>query len=103
MYAAEEQNGFGITPAKAASYLARVNRAFPVLPDTPAVHVEWQRLVTDHGVSGKKAHDARLVAAMRVHGIERILTFNTADFRRYPGLSVLHPADVTKGPIPDIL
>jgi len=69
----KEQNGFGIAPAKAATYLARVNRAFPVLPDTPAIHIEWQRLVTDHGVSGKKAHDARLVAAMRSHGIQNIL------------------------------
>ena len=44
-----------------------------------------------HGVSGKKTHDARLVAAMTVHRIDHILTFNTDDFARYTGIQVLHP------------
>ncbi len=35
-----------------------------------------------HQVSGTKVHDAKLVAAMHVHGIGKILTFNTADFAR---------------------
>jgi predicted nucleic acid-binding protein len=42
-------------------------------------------------VLGTKVHDARLVAAMNVHGIERILTFNTGDFARY-GIEVLLPS-----------
>ena len=45
-----------------------------------------------HGVSGKKAHDARLVATMTVNGITHILTFNADDFTRYAGITVLHPA-----------
>jgi predicted nucleic acid-binding protein len=45
-----------------------------------------------HGVSGKKAHDARLVAAMTVNGITHILTFNADDFTRYTGITVLHPS-----------
>ena len=40
-----------------------------------------------HGVVGSKVHDARLVAAMNVHGVRRILTFNTDDFTRYGVLS----------------
>jgi predicted nucleic acid-binding protein len=38
-------------------------------------------------------HDARLVAAMNVHGVRRILTFNTDDFARY-GIEVLHPSSL---------
>jgi predicted nucleic acid-binding protein len=34
-------------------------------------------------VSGKPAHDARLVAAMIKHGIVHLLTFNDGDFKRY--------------------
>jgi len=45
-----------------------------------------------HGVSGKKSHDARLVAAMTVNHITHILTFNAGDFARYAGIHVLHPA-----------
>ena len=51
------------------------------LPDTDDVYAEWRRLVVTHGVSGKKTHDARLVAAMTTEGIVHILTFNSADFR----------------------
>jgi predicted nucleic acid-binding protein len=42
-------------------------------------------------VLGTQLYDARLVAAMLAHGIDRILTFNVADFSRY-GVAVLHPA-----------
>jgi hypothetical protein len=44
-----------------------------------------------HGVCGKKAHDTRLVAAMLVHGVKHILTFNVGDFARYPNVVVLDP------------
>jgi predicted nucleic acid-binding protein len=66
----------------------------PLLPETPALYQAWENLVTQHQVSGKPAHDARLVAAMQVHGLTAILTFDKAGFSRYPGIEVLHPADV---------
>jgi predicted nucleic acid-binding protein len=53
---------------------------------------EWRRLVGAHAVSGKSAHDARLVAAMKVHGITHILTFNSGDFGRYPEVTVIEPS-----------
>jgi len=90
----KEQNGAGLTPLRAAVYLARLNRTFPVLLETPDIHQEWQRLVVEYQVSGKKAHDTRLVAAMNVHGVKGILTFNGDDFRRYPGIEIWHPRDV---------
>jgi predicted nucleic acid-binding protein len=74
--------------------LARLKALFPLFPETPAVYPEWERLVTTHQVAGKNAHDARLVAAMTVHGITHILTFNTGDFARYPGIIVLDPNTV---------
>ena len=48
-----------------------------------------------HSISGfgKPAHDARLVAAMHVHGLTTILTFDRTGFSRYAGIEVLHPAD----------
>jgi hypothetical protein len=59
------------------------------LPDSDA---EWRRLVVAHSVSGKKTHDARLVAAMSVHGVAHILTLNADDFTRFTGITVLDPA-----------
>ena len=43
---------------------------------------------------GVKVFDARLVAVMNVYGVRSILTYNTADFTRYTGLTILHPSDV---------
>jgi len=63
---------------------------FTLLPELP-LQDEWERLVAVHNVSGKNTHDARLVAAMIVHGVSTILTFNVHDFTRYP-ISVLDPA-----------
>ena len=42
----------------------------------------------------KKAHDARLVAAMMVHGVDRLLTFNVQDFRPYTGVRAQSPDEI---------
>jgi predicted nucleic acid-binding protein len=47
-----------------------------------------------HQVIGKNGPDARLVAAMFVHGINRLLTFNKTDFARYPFIGAVSPQDV---------
>jgi predicted nucleic acid-binding protein len=39
-------------------------------------------------------HDAHLVAAMEAYGLQELLTFNGADFKRYYGLIVMDPAQV---------
>src|SRR3954469_10541139 len=61
-------NGLGRSPTQAASEIARLEGLYAVLPDSPAIYPEWKRLVATHSVAGKNAHDARLVAAMLVHG-----------------------------------
>ena len=47
---------------------------FTLLPDTEHVYYQWRSLVTTHEVKGLKVYDARLVALMRVYGIQHILT-----------------------------
>lgn len=88
-----EVNGFGYSPQFAANGLSRIKQLFSVLPDTDDIYAEWERIVVAHQVRGKTAYDARLVAAMRVHGINRILTFNGEDFKRYDGILVIHPSE----------
>jgi predicted nucleic acid-binding protein len=79
---------------EAASELDRIKGMFLFLPETPAIYPVWEALVTEHRVIGKPAHDARLVAAMRVHGLSAILTFDRTGFSRYPGIEVVHPERV---------
>ena len=88
------QNGLGLSTTEAMAELTRLKSMFPLLPDTPAIYPEWESLVTQYRVYGKPAHDARLVAAMRVHGLTAILTFDKTGFSRYAGIEVVHPADV---------
>jgi predicted nucleic acid-binding protein len=45
-------------------------------------------------IAGVQVYDARLVAAMRVHRIQNLLTLNVGDFRRYDGISVVAPQHV---------
>jgi len=87
------QNGLGLSIPEAASGLMRLKRMFPLLPDTPAIYQVWENLVVQYRVSGKPSHDARLVAAMQVHGVSAILTFDKTGFSRYAGIEVVHPAD----------
>jgi predicted nucleic acid-binding protein len=87
------QNGLGLSTPEAAAELVRLKSMFPLLADTPAIYPVWESLVIQYRVFGKPAHDARLVAAMRVHGLTTILPFDRTGFSRYAGIEVLHPAD----------
>src|SRR5262249_18263347 len=87
-------NGFGLTVAETDRRARVIERLLTLLPDSPARHAQWRRLVVAHAVSGVQVYDARLVAAIRVHGVTNILTLNVDDFTRYPGLTVVHPQDI---------
>jgi predicted nucleic acid-binding protein len=88
------RNGYGLSPEDADIRARDVEALFDLLPDSLAVHQEWRRLLVDYHVSGVQVHDARLVAAMHVHSVKRILTFNTKDFTRFDGIEAVHPADL---------
>lgn len=92
------QNGLGRSPAQAEAEITRLKGLFVLLDDTPAIFREWERLVTRYAVSGKNAHDARIVAALHVHGLTQLLTFNDADFRRYTTITTLTPSQVLHAP-----
>jgi predicted nucleic acid-binding protein len=85
------ENGLAMAPAAAALELERIKGMFLFLPETPAIYPAWEALVTQHAVSGKPSHDARLVAAMQVHGFTAILTFDRTGFSRFPGIEVIQP------------
>jgi predicted nucleic acid-binding protein len=89
------QDGFGLTTQEARTEQQVVLSLTSLLPDTVAILPEWQRLVTQYDVKGRAAHDARLVAAMIVHGVTRIITFNIRDFARYREIQIVDPQSVT--------
>jgi predicted nucleic acid-binding protein len=89
--------GLGMPAPTAKAMLDHFEALFSPLADPPDLYARWKALVATHATVGKAAHDARLVAAMQAHGIGQILTFNGADFSRYPAVTPLDPASVTAG------
>jgi predicted nucleic acid-binding protein len=90
------QNGFGLDPNDAKSLIDSTLDQFTLLRDERGIFDLWSDLVTVHQVSGKGAHDARLVAAMQRHSIANLVTFNEADFKRFP-INVLTPRSILAG------
>jgi predicted nucleic acid-binding protein len=81
-----EKNGLGMTPARAGAEVRKIEFIFPILEDGLPTYHEWLQIVITFGVSGVQVHDASLIAAMRVHGLTELLTFNVTDFTRYAAL-----------------
>jgi predicted nucleic acid-binding protein len=88
-------NGLALSIDDTAQHVAIFQRIFTLLPDTPNIFHEWERLVDQHKVIGRQVHDARIVAAMKVHSVTHLLTFNTDDFKRFSEISVVNPQTIT--------
>ena len=87
-------DGRGITPlAVIDEFVYFQPPRYTILYDSEEVFHEWKSLVLNYEVRGKPAHDARLVAAMNVHKLSHLLTFNGNDFRRYMGITIIDPAN----------
>ena len=90
----KQQNGIGLSPADAEARVESIENEFTLIPDGPSIHRRWRQLLVEYQISGVQVHDARLVAAMFVHDVNRILTFNVRDFVQYRGIIAVHPAEV---------
>jgi predicted nucleic acid-binding protein len=90
-----DQNGFGLSIAETNQRAQLIESTFTLLPDNEQIHGEWRRLVVTHSVVGVKVHDARLVAAMHIHGVPHLLSLDAHDFARYPGITVIHPREIS--------
>jgi predicted nucleic acid-binding protein len=88
-------NGLALSLTETAAHIKLFQQTFTLLPDTADIFPEWQRLVELHAVSGRQVHDARLVAAMKVHNVTHLLTFNTDDFKRFSEITVVNPQNIT--------
>ena len=91
-----DRNGYGISPQETDRRAKFFEEKLRLLPDGLAVREEWRKLLVTHTVSGVQVHDARLAAAMQVHGVKRILTFNDRDFVRYTEIEAIHPRSIPK-------
>ena len=84
-----KDNGLGLTTQATFKAVNVSLEIFTLAPDTAGVCTKWLDIVSREKISGKPAHDARLVAAMEVHKMEAILTRNAKDFRRHRGIKII--------------
>jgi predicted nucleic acid-binding protein len=89
-----DKNGLGFSIAQTDAELLAIEQVFDLLPDTEYVYKNWRELVVDYSVFGAKVHDAKIVASMKAHNIQNLLTFNSKDFKRYAGINSIEPKDV---------
>jgi predicted nucleic acid-binding protein len=90
-----EYGGLGMSNEAAIAEIARVISLAELLSDSSAIYPEWLKLIEKHKIAGKRGHDARLVAAMNIHGISAIATFNRKDFVPYGRVQVLSPEELS--------
>ncbi len=90
-----DANGLGWSRGTASRARARMLRVFRLVHDDHRVFERWIDLVDRYPISGKRVHDARLVAVMLANGIDRLLTFNTEDFATFSEITAVRPEDVT--------
>lgn len=84
-------NGFGWNGERTAREVDDLQKRFPLLADSPEVFTRWLDLVKQLPVTGKRVHDARLVAVLQAHAVENLITFNMFDFAVFPSLSLVDP------------
>lgn len=89
-----EVNGMGMHADEALQDIREMRTLFHWLPEPPDIDRTWQHIVEKYSVTGKQAHDARLLALMVSHHVEKLLTLNVAHFGRFAEVSATSPYEI---------
>jgi predicted nucleic acid-binding protein len=89
-----DANGIGLSIGQVELQLRLLETRIRLLPDSMMVHARWREIVQQRAVHGHQVYDAKLVAAMEVHGIPAILTKNVRDFAQHGSVEAIDPANV---------
>lgn len=81
-----ENNGFGLSPEIAGAEIENIIETYTLLNDNETVFHSWKQLVANYRVSGKTAHDTKIVALMQSHKLTKLYTINKKDFKRFEPL-----------------
>jgi predicted nucleic acid-binding protein len=90
-----DRNGLGLSIEETESRTRFIETSMTLLPEDGRVYECWRNLLLSCEVRGVQVHDAHLAAALEVHVVRNLLTFNGADFKRFPFITAVHPRDVT--------
>lgn len=82
-------NGMGLDPRDAIGNVEAFLRFVRLYDETEAADSKLRRLGLEHGLRGKRFHDANIVATMSVHGIRALVTDNVRDFAAFEDIDAL--------------
>lgn len=78
-----DENGLQLKPEAALDNVDAFRARMRLLEENVTVLDALETLLRETSCSGKRVHDANVVATMIAHGVEQLLTANVADFRRF--------------------
>lgn len=77
------QNGLGLTVSDALDNTRALRSRMVLLAEDAKVANRLAELLEEGKSSGKQVHDANVVATMLIHGVDTVVTLNTADFASF--------------------
>jgi predicted nucleic acid-binding protein len=89
-------NGLGWSTTYTRNVIEQLLQRFPLAEEVPQLFPTWLEIVSTQKVSGKRTHDARIIAMMKVASINHILTLNPGDFVNIPDITVTHPRQIVE-------
>ncbi len=92
-----ENNGLSMKPVDACSNISEFSRCIRLLDETDRVSRRLGDLIQSHRLSGRRIHDANVVATMQEHGVDTLITENGDDFKSFSFIQVLTPAGLIGG------
>ncbi|MEZ0325659.1 MAG: type II toxin-antitoxin system VapC family toxin [Fimbriimonas sp.] len=91
-----DSNGKAMSAEQTAQLLDAIEATSTVVYGTSESFARWRAIISEAGVTGALCHDANHVAIALANGIDNIITFDVADFRKLnvSGLTIVHPAEI---------
>lgn len=91
-----DANGLGLSIHDALSNVRQFTIRMSVCGETEETSKRLRSLVTRHQLSGKRIHDANIVATMQSSGLNKLLTLNAGDFAGFQDVEILDIASVCR-------
>jgi predicted nucleic acid-binding protein len=83
------QNGLGLATLDALANVQQFRQRVILCPETERVAARLLDLVRQHSLSGKRIHDANVVATMVAQGIGALVSENVDDFDEFDEIEVI--------------
>jgi len=88
-----EVNGLGMKLSDALKNMIWFRKRLVYIEEPEAVHHRLAALLESAGITGKRIHDANIVALMQHSGIHTLLTNNPGDFSPFHGIEAMTPEE----------